>query len=178
MSISPSLEKTDKKTIDPRAIGPRILRGILLIALDMFVLWFSIKLINLGYYTLFAAILVIALVVNFVVIRKEAYPFRWMLIGLVLMGLFTIYPIIFTIWVAFTNYGEGHLITKEQAVDQITNIKYLPESGKSYKWTAFKSPEGDYALWLIDPESNSFLVKVGEPLVQGITARKWYWRTG
>ena len=71
-------------------------------------------------------------------LRKEAYPLRWMVVGLVLMALFTIYPIFFTVWVAFTNYGEGHLITKEQAIDQILNEKYLPETGKAYTWTAFQ----------------------------------------
>ncbi|MRR32434.1 maltose ABC transporter permease MalF, partial [bacterium] len=60
-----------------------------------------------------------------------------MLVGLVFMGLFTIYPIVFTIWVAFTNYGESHLITKQQAIDQILNQTYLPETGKAYTWTAF-----------------------------------------
>ena len=73
-----------------------------------------------------------------------------MVVGLVLMALFTIYPIFFTVWVSFTNYGESHLITKKQAIDQILNYKYLPQAGKAYTWTAFKSPEGEYALWLID----------------------------
>ena len=30
-----------------------------------------------------------------------------------------LYPIVFTVWVAFTNYGEAHLITKQQAINQI-----------------------------------------------------------
>jgi len=86
--------------------------------------------------------------------------------GLVLMALFTIYPIFFTVWVSFTNYGEGHLITQEQAVEQILKEKYLPEAGKAYTWTAFKSPQGDYALWLKDVEGNGYLAKQGEPLTQ------------
>lgn len=82
------------------------------------------------------------------------------------MALFTIYPIIFTIWVSFTNYGEGHLITQEQAIDQILKEKYLPETGKAYAWTAFKSPEGEYVLWLRDTEGNGYLATPGEPLIQ------------
>jgi ABC-type sugar transport system permease subunit len=89
-----------------------------------------------------------------------------MVVGLVLMALFTIYPIFFTIWVSFTNYGEGHLITKTQAVDQILRAKYLPETGLSYTWTAYKTPEGVYALWLKDAEGNGYLALVGEPLAQ------------
>src|SRR5690606_20152634 len=118
------------------------------------------------YYPLAAAIAVIAIFVNVIMLRREAYPLRWMIIGLILMALFTIYPILFTIWVAFTNYGEGHLITKQQAIDQILNVTYLPETGRSYSWTAFRSPDGDYALWLQDAEGSSFLALPDEPISQ------------
>ena len=92
---------------------------------------------------------------------KKAYPFRWMVVGLVLMALFTIYPILFTVWVAFTNYGEGHLITKQQAIDQLLDQRYLPATGTAYSWTAFKSDAGDYALWLIDPDGEGIPDQTG-----------------
>lgn len=145
---------------------PRLIRFALLIALDVAVFWLLNRLASLGYYPLMAAVLIITLIVNFVLIRREAYPLRWMLIGLIMMGLFTIYPIIFTVWVAFTNYGEGHLITKKQAIDQILDLTYLPPTGKAYSWTAFRSDKGDYALWLIDAEGNAYLAKPDEPLSQ------------
>jgi len=138
----------------------------ILIAADAIVIWFLIKLVDLGYYPFAAAVLIIALFVNVVMLRKETYPIRWMVIGLVLMALFTIYPIIFTVWVAFTNYGEGHLITKQQAVDQFERQTYLPPAGKAYSWAAYKSPEGDYVLWLKDADGNGYLAAPGEPLTQ------------
>ncbi|MBN2146250.1 MAG: ABC transporter permease subunit [Anaerolineales bacterium] len=147
-------------------ILPRIMKYVALIVLDVAALWFSNKLAALGYYPFVAAVVIIAIFLNVIFIRKQAYPLRWMSVGLVLMAMFTIYPMAFTIWVAFTNYGEGHLVTKQQAIDQLLNKKYLPETGKAYSWTAFKSPEGDYALWLIDAEGIGYLAKVGEPLVQ------------
>src|SRR4030065_2665735 len=160
-------QDTRAKSEDSKSpVLPRIIRLAILVAVDIAVFWFLTKLAAVGYYPLAAVVLIITLFVNVVFLRKEAYPIRWMVVGLVLMGLFTIYPIIFTIWVAFTNYGEGHLITKEQALDQLSNEKYLPEAGKAYTWTAFKSPEGDYALWLLDPDGNGYLAKGGEPLTQ------------
>jgi ABC-type sugar transport system permease subunit len=149
-----------------KLIVPGVLQALLLIVLNLFALWFLNKLVALGYYPLAAMIVILTLFVDVVVLRKQAYPLRWMVVGLILMTLFTIYPIIFTVWVAFTNYGEGHLITQEQAIDQLLNKKYLPEEGKAYTWTAFKSEEGEYALWLIDPDGNGFLAKPGEPLTQ------------
>jgi ABC-type sugar transport system permease subunit len=141
-------------------------RLVFVIAGDAAVVWFLYKLVSLGYLPFAAAILIIAVVINVILLLKKAYPLRWMVVGLVLMALFTIYPIIFTIWVSFTNYGEGHLVTEEQAINQILGTKYLPETGLTYTWTAYKSPQGDYVLWLVDAEGNGYLAKPGEPLSQ------------
>jgi len=164
MSASQDILKTKKSSSE--MVLPRLVRLAILVAVDASVLWLLTKLVSLGYYPLAAAILIIAIFVNVVLLRREAYPVRWIALGLVFMALFTIYPIIFTVWVSFTNYGEGHLITQEQAIDQILKAKYLPETGKAFSWTAFKSPGGEYALWLLDADGNGYLAKVGEPLTQ------------
>ena len=166
MTATASVDNRKKLDSSPASVLPRLIAFALLIFVDAFVLWFLSRLIPLGYYPLAAVITIIAIFVNVVALRKEAYPLRWMVVGLVLMTLFTIYPIAFTVWVAFTNYGEGHLITKQQAVDQILDVTYLPETGRSYTWTAFRSSDGDYALWLIDAEGNGYLAVPGEPLTQ------------
>ena len=124
-TASQNVPKTKNTSSTP--VAPRLMRPGLLLVLDAFTIWFIGKLGALGYYPLAAVIIAIIIFVNVVLLRKEAYPLRWMVVGLILLMLFTIYPMIFTIWVAFTNYGEGHLITKEQAVAQILNEKYLPK---------------------------------------------------
>ena len=166
MASSASPKISEKQASSSVLNLPKLARLAILVALDAAAIWFINRLVSLGYYPLVALFIVILLFVNFVLLRQEAYPLRWMVVGLVLMALFTIYPIFFTVWVSFTNYGEGHLITQEQAIDQILKEKYLPEAGKSYSWTAFKSPEGDYALWLMDADGNGYLALPGEPLTQ------------
>jgi len=163
-SASQNIQKTNASS--SKLILPYLVRLAILIAMDASAIWYLNKLLSLGYYPLAAASLIILIFVNIMLLRQEAYPLRWMLVGLVLMAMFTIYPILFTVWVSFTNYGEGHLITKEQAIDQILKAKYLPESGLAFTWTAFKSPEDIYALWLRDADGNGYLAKVGEPLTQ------------
>ena len=64
-------------------------------------------------------ITVITVMLNLIFLISKAYPFRWIAVGLSFMILFTIYPIIFTIYVAFTNYGDGHLLTKEMVIEQL-----------------------------------------------------------
>ncbi len=145
---------------------PGFARVLLLIIADAVIGWVISRFISLGYNPMVIALLVITLAVNIILVVKKAYPLRWMVVGLILMAMFTIYPILFTVWVAFTNYGEGHLITQEQALGQILQEKYLPEEGKAYRWTAYKSPDGEYVLWLIDADGNSYLAKPEQPLTQ------------
>jgi ABC-type sugar transport system permease subunit len=166
MSSLTSQDVGKTKSPASKIVLPGILRLAILIAVDLSAIWFVVKFFSLGYYPLVALIFIIGILVNYVLIRKDAYPLRWMIVGLVLMIMFTIYPIFFTIWVSFTNYGEGHLITQKQAVDQILKAKYLPKSGISYTWTAFKNQEGAYALWLEDANGNGYLAIVGKPLTQ------------
>jgi len=165
--ISPPTQDISRmKVPSPIHVLPGLARLALLLVMDAAVVWFLYKLISLGYLPFAAALLIITIVVNIVLLLKKAYPLRWMIVGLALMALFVIYPIFFTVWVSFTNYGEGHLVTEEQAINQILKSKYLPASGIAYSWTAYKSPEGDYVLWLIDAQGNGYMAKVGEPLSQ------------
>ena len=53
--------------------------------------------------------------------------------------------------IAFTNFGDGHLLSKEQAIEQLQKERYLPEGGDSFTWTAFVRETDDgaeFALWL------------------------------
>lgn len=142
----------------------RIARNILLILFDIGAVWFIQNALAKGFDQLVIVIIIIAVMINFIYLVPNAYPFRWMGIGLAFLILFVVYPLIFTIYVAFTNYGDGHLLTKEQALPLIEKQTYLPEAGKSYSWTAFKSESGDYALWLINSDGETFLAKPGEEI--------------
>jgi arabinogalactan oligomer / maltooligosaccharide transport system permease protein len=143
----------------------KMIRFLLIALFDAGAIWFIQNAIGRGFGQLAITLSVIVAMLNLIFLLPQAYPFRWMAIGLSFLILFVIYPIIFTIYIAFTNYGDGHLLTKEQAIPLIERATYLPETGKSYSWTAFKSPSGNYALWLISPEGETFLAKPGEEIV-------------
>lgn len=161
-----TLPEPRKKAPSADVIPSLLLRLGILVAFDAFIAYLLSNFLRLGYYPFSAAIIVVTLFVNIVLIFKKMYPVRWMTIGIAFMILFTIYPIVFTVWVAFTNYGDGHLLTKEVAIEQILTQKYLPESGQAYSWTAFKNDAGEYVLWLKDADGNGYLARVGVPLTQ------------
>lgn len=136
----------------------RMIRIILIVLFDAGAAWFIQNAIARGFSQLAIVISVIVVLLNIIFLVPQAYPFRWMAFGLSFLTLFAVYPIIFTVFVAFTNYGDGHLLTKEQVIPLIQKTTYLPEAGKSYSWTAFKSSSGDYALWLVDTTSGETLL--------------------
>ena len=142
----------------------KLIRIILLVLFDAGAVWFIQNALSQGFDQLAIVIGIIAVMFNLIYLIPQAYPFRWMSFGLGFLILFTIYPMVFTIYVAFTNYGDGHLLTKEQALPIIEKQVFLPETGKSYSWTAFQSDAGDYALWLINPEGETFIAKPGVEL--------------
>ncbi len=141
-----------------------ILRILVLITIDISAVWFIAQTIQLGFTPLAAVLSFVILMVNVVLLLERFSPIRWMVLGLSMMVIFVIYPILFTVYVAFTNYGDGHLVTKEQAINQIVSRTYLPEEGRAYRWTAFRSAENEYVLWLIDEAGVGRLAAPGEEI--------------
>jgi ABC-type sugar transport system permease subunit len=142
-----------------------LLRIVLIAIFDVGAVWFIYRAYELGFIQLAVVLGIITVMLNAIFLIPKAYAWRWMAIGLAFLILFVIYPMLSTIYFAFTNYGDGHLLTKEQALPIIQEIKYLPEEGKSYTWTAYKATDGTYALWLVNPEGQAFLAKPGQEIV-------------
>ena len=143
----------------------RLMRWLFIFIFDLFSGWFIYQAFQSGYSQLAGVVAAVFILVNIVLIFSQAYPYRWMVIGLSFMILFAIYPMLFTIYVAFTNYGDGHLLSKDQALEEIQKDTYLPNTGKAYQWTAYKSPDNVYALWLVDADGNTYIAKVGTALL-------------
>ena len=166
MSFAQLINGKNKSSASSASVTSILLRLILLMAIDAFGIWLILNLYTNEAIILAVAFTLVVGAANIIILRHDAYPLRWMLIGLVLMAMFSIYPNLFTIFIAFTNFGDGHLLDKNQAIEQIVKARYLPEGGNAYDWTAFKSDEDAYALWLLDDEGVGYLALPNEPLQQ------------
>lgn len=149
-----------------KSLQTGIFRLLGLLAFDVFIIWMISNALRLGFNSLAAVLIVVALMVNTIFLVPKLWPMRWMALGLSFLITFVIYPMIFTFYVSSTNYGDAHLITKEQALEQILKRSYLPEEGRAYSWTAFKSDEGEYALWLVDGNGAGYMAVPGEEISQ------------
>jgi arabinogalactan oligomer / maltooligosaccharide transport system permease protein len=148
------------------ATAPGImLRLLALLVVDAIGIWLFYSTFADGLYPLASIIAIILVFVNVVFLKDGLYPMRWLALGLSVMLLMSIFPIAYTVFIAFTNFGDGHILTRQQAIDQLEKALFLPEGGPSYSYTAFVSADGQYALWLQREEAADQLVIPGEPLV-------------
>ncbi len=154
-NTTPTTGEYTKKTI--KGAG-NLLTSLIILLVDLALGFFAFKLFSLGYIPVGICFVIIILMISVAFLVPKAYMFKWMAVGLSAWLLFSIFPIIYTIYNAFTNYGDGHLISKAQAIEQIQAQTFLPETGKAYQWIAYRSPDNNYLLWLKDAEGNTSLV--------------------
>lgn len=125
-------------------------------------LWLITNLIADGNYPMATMVSAITVFLCLVYLRPRFTPMRWLAVGLALAMMFTLYPIFYTFYIAFTNMSDGHLLSKQQVIERLEEELYLPEGGTSYSWAAYQSPEGNYALWLVAEDGTSYVAKPGE----------------
>jgi ABC-type sugar transport system permease subunit len=161
---------TQQPSVQPAIPGvvTLILRYIGLMVVDAFALWLIFSLINDGIWELAIAIGLITLLVNVINLSPPLKPLRWMSPAFALLALGVIYPIVYTVYVAFTNYGDGHLLTKTQVVQLLERRTFVPETGVRYRWEAFINEAGEYALWLTAPDGSAFFV-IGQGELQPVS---------
>ena len=162
IEVQPPRDKGTKPERSTTVTGSLLRIGGLII-FTAFSLFFIYLLISDGYWPLAVLVGVITIVINYIFLKADAYPMRWMSPGLVFMLLISVYPIAFTIYISFTNYGTGHLLPKVQTIQVLEQRTFLPETGSTLTYTAFRNPEtGEYGLWLIGPEGNAFFATPGQ----------------
>lgn len=142
-----------------------LFRLFALIIIDAFGIWLVYQLLVDGVLPLAIALGLVTLGINIIFLNERFYPLRWMAPGLALMIIMALYPVLFTVYTAFTNYSDGHILSKQQAIERLEQDRFLAEGAASFRWTAFRSPQGAFLLWLIAPDGDAYLSAPGEPLI-------------
>ena len=133
--------------------APYLRAGIVylgLVLVDAFALFLVYALAADGVWELAITIALVTVAVNIINLRQGLYALRWIAPALALMCLLVVFPLVYTVYVAFTKYGDGNLLTKQQVINLLASDTYLPEGGKVYAWNLYQDESGEYALWLTD----------------------------
>ncbi len=153
----------------PNSITSLLFRIVILGIIDAMTIWMVYQMVGDGYWPLAAVLAFVTIGLNIVFLSGRFYPLRYIAPGLALMIIMVLYPIFFTVYVSFTNYGQGHLVTKQVAIEQIESQTFLPEDATIYSWTAYQHPDtGEYLLWMTDPNTGEKFTVIagGEPVPQ------------
>lgn len=127
-------------------------------------LWLISRLLSDGLFPLASALSAIVVFFVLVYTRRRFTPLRWLAIGIGLALLFTLYPLLYTLYLSVTNMGSGHLMSKQQAISRLEAQTYLAEDGQTFGWAAFQAEDGSYALWLLPDEGAGLLALPGQPI--------------
>ncbi|WP_298890809.1 ABC transporter permease subunit [uncultured Serinicoccus sp.] len=125
--------------------------------------WMAQQVIEAGYWLMVSLIGFIAVCVIAVYATRRAIPAKYLFPGVLLMLLLQIWPLLYTVQISFTNFGDGHISTKEEAVASIVSNSVREVEGSSRYALNIAVPEGtdvatgDLAYLLTDAEGTYYV---------------------
>ena len=132
-----------------------------LIALCVLVLLYvAQQLVEAGHWMMVILIGFVAMCIIAVYATRRGIALKYLLPGLLLTMALQIWPLVYTVSLSFTNYGDGHLISKEEAIASIEANSVRPVDGSARFALNIAVPEGqdaatgDLVYLLTDPDGN------------------------
>ncbi len=141
----------------------RLLGWLALAAAVALVLWIATILAGQGHWLAVSVAAFVALCLLAIYGTRRAVPLKYLFPGLLALLALQVWPILFTVAMSFTNYGDGHLDSKEVAVAQIVanSVEEVPGSTRYRAAVAVKEgadpTAGDLTLLLTDPKGQAFV---------------------
>ena len=120
------------------------------------------RLLTQGYWLAVVGAAFVLMCIMAVYGTRRAVPLKYLLPGLILLVALQIWPIVYTVATAFTNYGQGHILSKEDATTQtiLQSVKEV-EGAQRYKMS-IAIPEGQdpatapLTLLLTKPDGSTY----------------------
>ena len=165
---SPVSSVTAGRTTAARSAAQTV-RGLLIkIALlgvvDAIALFAMFVLVMQESWLVFGIAAVVTLVINVIYLRPGWLPAKYLAPGVFFLALFQIFVVVYSGYIAFTNYGDGHNSTKDDAVSAIiaNSLKRVPDS-PAYRLTVVEQ-FGVYGFLVTDPDGDVRLGTADDPL--------------
>ena len=142
-------------TTEPEAVGPFALSNIIgkvaVFSFTLLLMYISWVVYMVGQPMFGVIVLLVALGFLFVFGLRRFYFARFIYPGIATMALFVIFPIVYTIYLGFTNYGSFNLLTFERAKEVITSSTIVDkENALPFQL----SQDGDgYRVYLTDGDT-------------------------
>lgn len=111
-------------------------------------------------------IVAVTVFVNWIYFSRRRLPAKYLTPGIIFLSLFQVFVLLYTGYVAFTNYGTGHNGSKEQAVSSLmaASLERVPDS-PTYQVTVVDQL-GTLGLLVTDPDGDVQLGTMEQPLAE------------
>ncbi|GAB3996605.1 ABC transporter permease subunit [Glycomyces albus] len=118
--------------------------------------WAALPLVRAEAWWALAVEAAVVVIVLYVYLQRRTIPVKYLVPGTLLLIAFQIIPVVMTIGTSFSNYGDGHRVGKEQAVEAIVaaGVQQTP-GGTVYLLAAGESASGELTLLLTDTSDGS-----------------------
>lgn len=126
----------------------RIALLVLVVALDAVTAVWAWTMFTSGLWLLGAIVVIVVALLSVALLSARAAALRWLLPTLAFMLAFALAPIVYTGYVALTNYNGTHLLTQQQALSALERQTYVPKSATAYSWAAYQGDDGTLAVFL------------------------------
>jgi len=145
-------------------VGPLVLKIVLLATLDAALLFALSVLLGRGNYGALALVAAGGVAINWVYLSKRTLPAKYLTPGLAFLAVFQVFIILYTVYIAFTNYSTGHILSKSQAIEALLSQSQsrVPDSAE-YPVTIVEV-RGDLGMLVTAPDGTAMLGTATDPL--------------
>ncbi|MCV9993284.1 MULTISPECIES: ABC transporter permease subunit [Paeniglutamicibacter] len=148
----------------PDSLGGILAKIILLGITDAVAAFILFQLALSAEWMIFGISLLTTLVINWIYLRRGGLPAKYLAPGIIFLLVFQVFVMIFSTYIAFTNYGDGHNSTKADAIAsiQLSASERVPDSPQFP--TSVLEKGGSYFLLVTTPEGEARIGSAGKPL--------------
>jgi ABC-type sugar transport system permease subunit len=143
------------------SIPATLIKVVILSVLDALAIFFAVLLAWEGSWLLVGLITGGLLGLNVLAFSRRLYPFRYLAPGLFFMILMVVLPLVYTVYISFTNYATGNILSKDQVIGLLTTRYYLPPDAPTFTFRAYGERGELYALYLWGPAGEYVLFPDG-----------------
>ncbi|MET4156653.1 ABC transporter permease subunit [Agromyces sp. PvR057] len=131
---------------------------------DALAIFGVIILVGAGQWLVAAIVAAVAILVNWIYFSRRKLPAKYLTPGVIFLVIFQVFVLVYTGYIAFTNYGTGHNGTKEQAVSSLmaSSLERVEDS-PTYPVTVVDQG-GELGLLVTDPDGEALVGTAEQPL--------------
>jgi arabinogalactan oligomer/maltooligosaccharide transport system permease protein len=141
-----------------------LIKVVLLGGIDALALFALFTLFMQQSFVVFGIALAVLIAINYIYLKPGLLPAKYLAPGVLFLIVFQIFVVLYSGYIAFTNYGDGHNSTKEDAIEAIisTSQQRVPDSD-AYGLTVLEQL-GQISFLVTDSDGDVFIGGQDRPL--------------